>query len=397
MIVNLKTVVPDGLSCPEGKRRIEYCDTGGTGLYVEVRATSPGQGTYYLRWKQNGKTCHEKIGRTTDIDLDEARQRAKTLKAKITLYGNTRGDEEVKPAVPMTLDVLFQEHYMPHAKAHNRGWKKKSQMYNLQIKKAFGNKRLDQIKRHDISSWHVALREDGLSPAYSDRFLALLRHALNLAVEWDMLEKNPSIGVKKFNIDNRTQYYLQEEDLKRLLKVLQTDKNRTPCLIALWLLASGARLGSALRCKWEHIDRSNKVWRIPAANAKSKRIHSVPLNDCAIDILDQLDTEEKYEYLFINRMTGKPYTTIQKAWNRLRTNAGLPHLRVHDLRHAAASYMAQSGIDLWVIAQVLNHSDVSMTQRYAHLSTKTLQEAADRTSDVIKGAMPKSPQVGPGE
>lgn len=52
-------------------------------------------------------------------------------------------------------------------------------------KEALGQKRLDQIKRHEVSSWHVSLREDGLSPAYADRFLALLRHTLNMAVEWE--------------------------------------------------------------------------------------------------------------------------------------------------------------------------------------------------------------------
>ena len=70
MIVNLKTVVPDKLVCPEGKRREELVDVGGTGLYVEVRATSPGQGTFYLRYRDaNGKTCHQKIGRTTDMGV----------------------------------------------------------------------------------------------------------------------------------------------------------------------------------------------------------------------------------------------------------------------------------------------------------------------------------------
>ena len=65
MIVKLTSdFIENSLQCPEGKRRIEYVDKGGTGLYVEVRATSPGQGTFYLRYKNtNGKTCHQKIGR----------------------------------------------------------------------------------------------------------------------------------------------------------------------------------------------------------------------------------------------------------------------------------------------------------------------------------------------
>ena len=168
MIVNLNTVMPDGLVCPAGQRRIELVDTGGTGMYLEVRATSPGQGTYYLRYKDtNGKTCHQKIGRTDDVSLEAARRQAKTLKAEITLGADPRAEEKARKSV-ITFDEYFREHYLPHVKVHNRGWKKKSPMYNLRIKEVFGNKRLDQIKRHEISSWHVSLREDGLSPAYAD-------------------------------------------------------------------------------------------------------------------------------------------------------------------------------------------------------------------------------------
>ena len=84
------------------------------------------------------------------------------------------------------------------------------------------------------------------------------------------------------------------------------------------------------------------------------------------------------------------YRTIHKAWQRLRREAGLPNLRIHDLRHSAASYMAQAGVSLYVIQQVLSHSDPSVTQRYAHLSIKTLQDAADKTSDVIQAALKES-------
>lgn len=68
--------VINDLKCPDGKNRIEYCDTELPGLYIEVRATSQGQGTYYLRYRDaNGKTCHQKLGRTTEIDLmDGAKQ-----------------------------------------------------------------------------------------------------------------------------------------------------------------------------------------------------------------------------------------------------------------------------------------------------------------------------------
>jgi hypothetical protein len=70
-------IITNDLHCPDGKTRVELCDRELPGLYVEVRATNPGQGTYYLRYKDDtGKTCHQKVGRTTDIDLAEARKKA---------------------------------------------------------------------------------------------------------------------------------------------------------------------------------------------------------------------------------------------------------------------------------------------------------------------------------
>jgi integrase len=117
----------------------------------------------------------------------------------------------------------------------------------------------------------------------------------------------------------------------------------------------------------------------------------VPLNDSAIEVLDRLDTEDKFEHLFINRKTGLPYTTIHKVWSRLRTDAGLPHLQIHDLRHQYASFLVNGGRTLYEVQQILGHSDPSVTQRYAHLSRKSLQDAANSASDAIKDAGTGSP------
>jgi integrase len=60
------------------------------------------------------------------------------------------------------------------------------------------------------------------------------------------------------------------------------------------------------------------------------------LNDSAMEVLGKLDTEGAFDHLFINKKTRKPYTTISKQWDIIRTAAGLPHLRIHDLRHQFA-------------------------------------------------------------
>lgn len=136
------------------------------------------------------------------------------------------------------------------------------------------------------------------------------------------------------------------------------------------------------------IDLEKKVFLVRASNSKSKRLRPVPLNESALGVLNQLVTQDKV-HLFINAQTGKPYTTITKVWARLRKQAGLDHLRLHDLRHHYASFLINSGRILYEVQQILGHSDSKATQRYAHLSTKTLQEAANSASAKIKAMQPK--------
>ena len=154
----------------------------------------------------------------------------------------------------------------------------------------------------------------------------------------------------------------------------------------MFLLSTGCRLNEALRATWGQIDRGNRVWRIPASNSKSKRVRSVPLNDSALDVLAQLDTEGRVRAPVRQPPhRASPTATIMKVWSRLRSKAGLPHLRIHDLRHQYASFLVNSGRSLYEVQQILGHSDPSVTQRYAHLSSRSLQEAANSASVAIRG------------
>lgn len=297
---------------------------------------------------------------------------------------------ERQVAIP-TFTELFEEHYLPYVKPRKRSWKRDDELYRLRIKNVFGHCRLDQISRQQIQSFHTSLLEEGLAPATCDHHIKLMKHALNLAIDWQLLhDRNPASRVPLFGVDNKVEHYLDDAQLERLLKVLHSDPNRTVCLIALFLISTGCRLNEVLSARWKQIDRTNRVFRVDAINSKSKRVRSVPLNDSALEVLEQLDTEGKYEHLFINKKTGEPYTTIMKVWTRLRAKAGLPHLRIHDLRHQFASFLVNSGRTLYEVQQLLGHSDSKVTQRYAHLSSRTLQDAANSASAIMKGSMKKA-------
>ncbi len=388
MIVKLtESYIANSLQCPVGKNRVEIVDSTRSGLYIEVRATSQGQGTYYLRYKDaTGKTCHQKLGRTTDTTLAEARQKSKLLKAEINLGADPRGAEKARLAV-QTFTEYFEGRLLGYLQQRKRSWAKDHGMFQLRLKKEFGHLRLNQITRQHVQAFHSSLKAGGLAGATCDHHVKLMRYALNVAVEWGMLEQNPIARVHLFNEDNKVEHYLDDAELKRLMGVLRTDPRRGACLVAQYLLSTGARLNEALQATWDQIDRKNRVWRIPASNSKSKRIRSVPLNDSAIDILNQLDTEGEFEHIFINIKTGKRYINVHKSWEQIREKAGLPNLRIHDLRHQYASFLVNSWRTLYEVQQILGHSDSKVTQRYAHLSTKTLQEAANSASVIINEAI----------
>ncbi len=135
-------------------------------------------------------------------------------------------------------------------------------------------------------------------------------------------------------------------------------------------------------------DTENAVWRIPAANSKSKRTRSVPLNDSALWVLEQIGTRDAGGVVFANPETGEAYTPVTHAWYRIRKLAGIPHLRIHDLRHSFASLLVSGGRSLYEVQQILGHSDPKVTMRYAHLSTRALLDAANTASVIVLKPQP---------
>lgn len=152
-------------------------------------------------------------------------------------------------------------------------------------------------------------------------------------------------------------------------------------------------MSEALHAKWSQVDRKSRVWRIPATNSKSKKVRSIPLNDSAIEVLDKLGTDGEFDNLFINLQSKEPLTAVNKVWGRLRVKAGLPHLRMHDLRHQFASFLVNDGRTLYEVQKILGHSDAKVTERYAHLSLATLQAASNSASVAMKrGGRTEAPE-----
>lgn len=374
-----------GLVCPTGKSKIEYSVSDEPGLFVECRSTATATPTWYLRLKNvRGTNEYRKLGTVRELSLAQARKLVKQVRAD-HLLARAQEPKAALPKSEMTLAAFFKDHYTPHAKMHKRTFSKDEGMYRNRVGPRFGHYPLHKIPRQEVQIFHSEMvQKDGVSPATADHHIKFLCRMMNLCVQWDFLEKNPLGKISYFNPDNQVEHFLDDAAIKRLVDVLKSHPKRVIALLLMFLLSTGARKASGKNSKWEDVDFVNRVWRIPASASKSKKVVMVPLNDSAIWVLEQLHTEDAKGYIFVHERTGKPYTAIEKTWYEVRKLAGLgEEVRIHDLRHTYASLLVTSGRSLYEVQKILAHSDPKITMRYAHLSAKTLQEAANAASVLV--------------
>lgn len=391
-VVTLSPKLISTLQCEPGKSRTEWCDSGGNdsvkGLYYETRGSSIGSGTYYLRYKAEGRTRHLRLGNTDTLSLAQARMLAADKKSEIRQGANPSLDRKQQKKIP-TFKQFVVEQYAPYCKVRKRSWHTDELRFNQRLFPEFGDMRLDRITTKQLVDFHTELREvHKLAPATCDHFIKLMRHVFNMAIKWEVIDKNPvSKKVALFNAYNRIEHTMDQTHLQRLLAVLSTHPNRAACRISLFLLSTGCRLNEALCAEWSQIDWTQKVWRIPALNSKSKRMRPVPLNQSAIEVLEQVRNDSP-QWVFFNADSDTHYKTLHNAWFDIRKQAGMPWLRVHDLRHSYASALVNSGVGIYSVQMLLGHSSPQVTQRYLHMNTQTLLEASEFASQRIRAASP---------
>lgn len=387
MIINLtQKLIDTDLQQYINGRRTELVSEERSGLYIELRNTSKGEGTYYLRYKDNAnKSCHVYIGRTTAISLADARKKVFEFKAGLTNVEEVVS-VKVETKAEMTLNALWLE-YFEFAKSTKRSWKRDEQLWRLRIKPRFGHLKLSEISVRQIQTLMMDIRKEGLAGATADHHAQLMRRLGTMAVKWNYLEVNFARGIQLYHEFNEVNNIPDDVHLQKLLNVLQTDENRQICLLVQFLLMTGARRGEAVTMQYKDVSIEQKLWTIPHTLSKSKRTRFIPLNESALEVLAQIERKPEDVYVFANPETGLPFVSVFKPWDRIRKNAGMPTLRMHDLRHAYASMCVNNGCTIYEVSQLLGHADTRVTQRYAHLSTTTMLNAANSVTQKLSTLM----------
>ena len=307
-----------------------------------------------------------------------------SLKTHILDFANRSGANEIIDN-SISFEEFFFKRYYPFAQSTKRRSKLDWYMYHKHLAHQFGHRLLTEICAEDLDAWMAQQIQEKYKPSTINKHAGLLNRMLNVAVEWDYLEKNPfnKAIIKKFPTGDHVQRFLAADEIQRLLSACSKDTHPYLYFFVKLLLLTGARSSELRLCKWGDIDLTKGELYIGLSkNGRSRRII---LSDAAIQELGSVKkTSERLgtptmasNWVFTNSKTQLPYTSMQIAFSRARKTARIDNVRIHDLRHTFASLLINNGTSIYEVQKLLGHHHVSMTERYAHLFPSTLKDRAE--------------------
>jgi integrase len=353
----------------------DYYDTGIVGFILEVR--SSGGKTYSLRYRdQHGKQCQHKIGDAQSISFDKAKNAAQMLRSRVVLGESPTEERKTKRAVPTVLEFA-RDRYMPFVRGYKRSAGGDDSYLRNHVLPKFGSLHLDDVSQQAVIELHHGMRAAGYAMATCNRVVILLRYMYNLAKKWKIpgAESNPTSAVQLYEANNARERYLTAEETQRLKDALETSENPQLKHIVAVLILCGNRKRELLDAKWSDLDLERRNWRIPLS--KSGKARHVPLSLAVVSVLQLIPRIEGCPYVVPNPKTKLPYVSVFCSWNTARKKAGLPDVRMHDLRHSFASNLVNAGRSIYEVARALGHTQIKTSSRYSHLSQDTMLAAVD--------------------
>ncbi len=139
---------------------------------------------------------------------------------------------------------------------------------------------------------------------------------------------------------------------------------------------TGLRRGEVLKLRWASVDFSRRLLTVEGRNAKNRQTRHVPLNEEATSVLRRWREQSGHGSRVFDVATG-----FRTAWEKLLLRARISHFRWHDLRRHFASRLVQRGVPLNTVRDLLGHSSVQMSLRYAHLAPDQRREAVAKLNE----------------
>lgn len=278
--------------------------------------------------------------------------------------------------------MLFEEVIGAYLSVKN---KSERDHYSLQrLKPYFGGRQIPDLRRVDLRRYINLRLADGVKQSTVRRELRIFCAAINFVrLEYDRPDlPNPVAALGLAEEEGRVRWITREE-AARLITVAGAHAKRPhlPCFIRL-ALNTGCRKGELLKLEWRRVDLERGLLFFEAKHVKSRRRQTVPLNQDAIVTFERMqawqhDNAPGSPWVFAME-SGRPITSFKTGWTSALKRAGIEDFRIHDLRHTFASWLVMQGEDLYVVKELLRHSSVTVTERYAHLAPTRTASAVQR-------------------
>ena len=344
-----------------------------------VRVMPSGARRYFVHSQHRGRRVWKIVGQASSVGLDEARGRARVMLATIR-NGN---DDEAAETPSISFETVADEVFRRHA----RNWKPSTlkvnrNYYRNHILPWFKGHSITDITVHDVRRWFASMHN---TPVSADRSAPILSVIMRQAEIYGYRPEgtNPCTGIKRYRRQGRERF-LSTAEIRRLGKVLAHHEADYPQAVAIirLLLLTGCRKGEIVSLKWRFY-REDKLY-LPDSKIGPR---TVWLSSAARAIVDGLP--RKAIWVFPSPRTDV-FLTASRAdelWYRVRAEADLSDVRLHDLRHSFASHAVLRGIPLPVVSRMLGHKRPSMTMRYARVGDRETEAAAERIGTAIARAL----------
>jgi integrase len=339
----------------------------------KIRRKNGKYGEYwYMRYRHNGKDKWERIGKAGPITKTVAQQIYEERKREIRLdlLGLQRIQiPTLRAFVPECLDYQREVE-------QKRSWKKDQSHLNRFVS-ILGSKKLSEITVKDVDDYKMNRVKD-VKAVTVNRELTALRRLFNLAKKWrKFFGDNPVSLSGLIKTESQRMRVLSVEEEKRLL---QSSSTHLIPIIKTALL-TGMRQGEILTLRWDDVNLETDLITIRAEVSKSKKSRKIPVSKQLRKLLlEQKLKNSTTGHVFVTNL-GEPYSAknhsaLKRTFTTARKKADIKDFVFHDLRHTAATRMAENSASIIAVKEILGHADIKTTMKYFHPG-KSLSEAVE--------------------
>ena len=325
-------------------------------------------GNWWIDTYVNGRRVRRKIGpnkRTAELAEQDLKVRAArgewlgiehTKRVKLSKYcqdflGRLTGRA---PNTVTNYEVACRVHFIP----------------------AFGDQFLSDIRPKHIEDYQQGRAKEAKFSTVNQE-LVLLSAIFKSAVTRGYVKENPVKQVKPLRLPEKEPPFMTRE---QVAKLYGASKDWLYTFVAI-ALNTGLRVSEVCSLRWKDIEVSNRVIKVRNSETfttKSKRNRILPINAFLVSVLKKAPRHIKNPHvIFTSEGGGLIPQSVNQRFTRLLKTAGLPHFRVHDLRHTFGTTLAADGVDVVTIQKLMGHSDIKTTMRYLHAAPDRMQWAVE--------------------